>query len=504
MRRIAAGLLGLLGMVAANSQPLPAEVVQALRPYADFRAYTLQSWHPNGREVLVARRDTRDLHRVDSPGGDLKPVAVEGRVLAAAFQPANGDSLVYLAEGTDGSRRLYRHEVSGASAAVSPADEQAMEFRWNPAGDRVAYATVSENPASAVRTRTTVRMVDPANPSSEKLVGQLEGRWKELRFASDGKRLALTQEVSPTESHLWIMDVATGTRRRVTRPEGKATGTFSSPAFSRDGRSLFALSDRGSEYRRLVVIPASGGAARSLTSHLNYDIDAYAASDDAGLIAFVTNEGGSHVMRFLDLATLKEQPRPSLLDGVIGGLAWRPKSREIGFHVSSARSAGDVFSYEAKANQVTRWTNGNAQGVNIREFAEPQRIKWKGADGREMTALLYAPPARFTGKRPVIVDHRAGVGSQWRTGFLGRANYIVGELGVAIIRPNVRGSSGFGKAFAALPSQDGQKDIAALLEWIGRQPSLDESRTLVVGTGAAGQPDEDGFMAAAVDFARRK
>jgi len=504
MRRFAAALLGLIGTLAANSRQLPAEVVQALRPYAEFRAYALQSWHPGGREVLVIRREARDLHRVDSPGAAPKLVAVEGRVLAAAFQPTNGDSFVYLAQGRDGSRRLYRHDAAGASAAVSPADEQVMEFTWSPAGDRIAYATVSEIPGSAPRARTTLRIVDPAKPSSARLMGHLEGRWKEMRFAPDGKRLALIQEVSPTESHLWVMEVATAARRRVTRPAGKNSGLFGSPAFSRDGRSLFALSDRGSEYRRLVMIPAGGGAARPLTGHLSHDVDAYAASYDAGLLAFVTNEGGSHVMRFIDLVTLKEQPRPSLLDGVIGGLAWKPGSREIGFDVSSARTAGDVFSYEARANQVVRWTNGNAQGVNVREFAEPQRIKWKGVDGREMTALLYAPPARFTGKRPVIVDHRGGVGSQWRTGFLGRMNYLVGEQGVAIIRPNVRGSSGFGKAFAALPAEDGYKDIASLIEWIGKQPSLDESRTLVVGSGAAGQPDDDGFMAAAIDFTRRK
>jgi dipeptidyl aminopeptidase/acylaminoacyl peptidase len=502
MRRSAAALLGLLGTLAASSQPLPAEVVQALRPYAEFRAYRLQSWHPGGREVLVSRRDAGDLLRVDSPGAAPQPIAVEGRVLAAAFQPPHGDSIVYLAEGPDGSRRLYRHHAEGTSA-VSPADEQAMEFAWNPEGDRIAYATVTEDPASAARTRTTVRIVDPARALTERFLGNLDGRWKDLRFSPNGRRIALTQEVSTTESHLWVMDVATGTRRRVTRPQGKAPGIFRSPVFSRDGRSLFALSDRGSEYLRLVTIPVGGGAFRTLTAHLNHDVESFAASEDAGLIAFVTNEGGSHVVRFIDLVTLKEQPRPSLLDGVVGGLAWKPKSREIGFHVSSARTAGDVFSYEARANQVTRWTNGNAQGVNVREFGEPKRIKWKGGDGREITGLLYAPPAKFAGKRPVIVDHRAGVGSQWRTGFLGRANYVVNDLGVAIIRPNVRGSSGFGKAFAALTPQDAYRDIASLLEWIGKQPSLDESRTLVIGTGAAGQPDDDGFMAAAIDFARR-
>ena len=143
----------------------------------------------------------------------------------------------------------------------------------------------------------------------------------------------------------------------------------------------------------------------------------------------------------------------------------------------------------------------------MRGFAEPQVVKWKAADGHESTGLLYMPPQRFSGKRPVIVDHRAGPGSQWRAGFLGRANYVLGELGVAILRPNVRGSSGFGKSQAALGAGslrgDAARDITGLLEWIGRQPALDESRTLVVGAGIAGEPDDEAFIAAAVDFARR-
>ena len=508
MRGALALLVALAGPAAA--QGLPQEVATALRAYEEFRSHALWSWHPEGRELLVRRRvgAADQVHRVEGPGVPPQPLTAGGKALAAAYQPIRGDSFVLIADAGDGSQRLYRYEVAGGAVTpISPEDEQAAELAWSKAGDRLAYATVSADPADPSRTRTTLRVVDPAHPAAERQLARLDGRWRDLAFASDGQRVALVEEVSPAESHLWVMDAAKGTRRRVTRPDAKAKGAYRHPAFSRDGRALFALSDRGSDFRRLVLVPIGGGAERVLTAQHKFDVDDYAVSEDAGLLAFVTNENGAHVLRFIDLATLKEQPRPALLDGVIGGLAWRPKSREIGFHIASARSASDVFSYDARTNQLTRWTNGNAVGVNTREFAEPTRIRWKGADGLEVTGLLYAPPARFTGKRPVIVDHRAGPGSQWRAGFLGRANYLVSELGIAIVRPNVRGSSGFGKAFLAAGSgarrDDARKDIAALLDWIGKQPGLDEARTLVVGSGIAGQPDDDGFMLAAIDFARR-
>ena len=350
MGRVGAALLGLALWSPVAAEPIPAEVSQALRAYDEFRAHTLKAWHPDGKSILVGRGDGtgEGLHVVVSPGATPKRVDQANHALAAAYRPGDGDAIVFIAIGAEGAHRLQRlATATGNVTAVSPAGEEAMEFAWNPAGDRIVYATVSASPGNPQRARTTLRLVDPAREATERLLGHLDGRWKELRFSPNGRRIALTQEVSPAESHLWIMDVATGTRRRVTRPDAKAAGSYRSPAFSRDGRSLFALSDRGSEHRRLVLLPLAGGPERVLTGHLAYDVDAYAPSDDAGLLAFVTNENGGHVMRFIDLVTLKEQPRPALLDGVIGGLAWRPKSREIGFHVSSARSAGDVFSYDA-------------------------------------------------------------------------------------------------------------------------------------------------------------
>lgn len=508
MRRALVSGLAALVAGTALAQQIPADDLRALQPYGEFRSHTLLSWHPEGKEILAARRAGSEdsLYRVAGAGAEPQAVAGVGRVLAAAYSPTDGEAFLFIAEGADGSQRLQRYVLaSGAVVPISPADEQALEFTWNASGDRLAYATVSEDPARRGATLTTLRIVEPARAGSERQLARLEGRWKDLRFAPNGRTLALTQEVSPRESHLWVVEVANAKRRRVTRLDPRAPAQYRSPAFTRDGRSLLALSDRGSEFRRLVILPLAKGSERALTAHLAYDVDAYAVSDDAGLLAFVTNERGAHVVRFIDLVTLKEQPRPPLLDGVVGGLAWRPKSRELGLHIASARSPGDVYSYEVKSNQLTRWTNGNAPAVNTREFAEPRRIAWKSFDGRELTGLLYEPPARFTGKRPVIVDFRIGPGSQWRAGFLGRANYLMSELGVAILRPNLRGASGFGKSFLALGTQREavQKDLQALLEWIGNQPGLDESRTVVLGSGASGQPDEDTFIAAAVDLARR-
>jgi pimeloyl-ACP methyl ester carboxylesterase len=315
-------------------------------------------------------------------------------------------------------------------------------------------------------------------------------KFVEAGASGDGKRIAYVQVVNPAESHLWVMDVATGKRRRVTRPAKDDAVSYRLPRFTPDGKGLFATSDRGAEWRRLVLVPLAGGPERVLTQRIQHDIDDFEVSVDAQRIAFTANEGGSHSLRFLDLKSLEEQPRPPLFNGVITGLAWRPKSSEVGFQLSGARAAGDVFTYDVEANKLARWTNGNSSRVNVSQFAEPRVVKWPGPEGRDIVGFHYHPPERFSGKRPVFVDFRGGPGSQARAGFIGDRNFLVNELGIAVLHPNVRGASGFGKSFLRLgqgPRRDeSARDLAAMLDWIRAQPDLDASKVLVAGMGHGG------------------
>ncbi len=347
------------------------------------------------------------------------------------------------------------------------------------------------------------RAVDPP-AAVARAIARLEGsRFAEFSASDDGRRIAYVEVASPIESHLWVMEVATGKRRRVTPASKGDPVSYRLPRFMKDGRSLLATSDRGSEYRRIVQVPLAGGAERVLTEHLKYDIDDLQVSPDGARVAFTSNEGGSHSLRFLDGKTLKEQPRPPLFNGVISDIAWRPGSAEVGFQLASARSAGDVFTYEVEENKLARWTNGNNPNVNVSTFPEPRVVRWKSIDGIESTALHYPPSQRHAGKRPVLVDLRGGPGSQARAAFIGERNYLVTELGIAVVYPSLRGAPGFGKTFRRLgigPRRDETaREIAALLDWIRAQPDLDADRVLLAGSGAGATI----ALASAVEHAAR-
>jgi dipeptidyl aminopeptidase/acylaminoacyl peptidase len=492
-------------LVVDGVPPIPAETVRKLQPYAEFRPHGFVSWHPIRREMLVQKRHeaTAQIHFVNEPGVTPQLLTeYPDTVNEAWYQPTTGRYFVFLrAEGGNEVYRLYRYDIATREVTpLSPEGERAQSVAWSPNGNRIAFTTqrVDRNNPDR-KARTSIHFMDPMLPRDDRVLATLEGGgWGELRFSEDGRQLAMVELISVSDSHLWVMDVATARKRRVTQVTKGAPAFYDFPQFTRDGKSLIAISDRGSEYKRLVLVPIAGGEERVLTQGLNYDVNHFDVSFDANRIAFTTNELGSDVLRTMDLSSFREYSRPALVDGVINHLRWRRKSDELAFDVASARTAGDVFSYDVKENRLTRWTNGNNPGVNTRELAEPRLVKWKSFDGLTISGFHYHPPERFTGKRPVIVNIHGGPESQARPGFVHRHNYFVSELGIAMIFPNVRGSDGFGKTFLTLDNwrrrEDSVKDIGALLDWIATQPDLDASRVLIMG-GSYG-----GYMTLASSF----
>jgi dipeptidyl aminopeptidase/acylaminoacyl peptidase len=176
--------------------------------------------------------------------------------------------------------------------------------------------------------------------------------------------------------------------------------------------------------------------------------------------------------------------------GTIGGVRWHQNGRDLAFTFSGARSPADVYAYDAVAGKLQRWTESETGGLNPQTFPEPELVRWKSFDGKTISGFLYKPAPRFEGKRPVVINIHGGPEGQARPGFLGRLNYFLNELGIAVVFPNVRGSTGFGKTFVKLDNaflrEDSVKDIGSLLDWVRTRPELDADRIMVTGGSYGG------------------
>jgi dipeptidyl aminopeptidase/acylaminoacyl peptidase len=516
-------------LVIENIPPISEALTKKVDAYTQFKSSSIIAWHPTDGSILVRSRlsNSNQLQLVKSPGAKPEPITdFQDAVSNASFQPKKGEYLLFeRANGGDEVFRIYRMDLPTKTVTpISPEGERAGAPSWNREGTRIVFTTASVDrkekaqsvqDAAARKATTKVYIADPLKPDTAKVVATFDGGgFSSFRFSPDEKSLAYLEYVSASESHLWMMDMASGSKTRITPApkSGAATVAYGAPRFARNGKGIYTVSDRDSEFRRLVYIDTATGKETVLTAHLKHDVDEFSISNKAKRIAITTNEEGSSVLRFIDLETGKELPRPALLAGEISGMRWKGASddaydspaendkesgTEIAFNLTSSRSPGEVYSMNVAAPKVTRWTNGSSANLNPMDFVEPKLVRWKSFDGLMISGFIYQPDAKnFQGKRPVIINIHGGPEAQARPGFIARNNYMVNELGIAIIFPNVRGSSGFGKTFLAMDNgkkrEDSVKDIGALFDWIKDQPDLDASKVLVTG-GSYG-----GYMALAV------
>src|SRR5256884_4557212 len=479
-------------LVTDGLPPVPAAIAAAARPYSEFRTAAFWDWHPTRREMIIGTRfgDAQQLHRVRSRGGARTQLTFfPDPVSSASYQPTDGRYIVFTKDvGGAEFFQKYRYDVAtGDITLLTDGKSRNVGGAWSHKGDRYAYMSTRRDGRDL-----DLWLMDPAQPASDRMVLQLEGGgYEPADWSPDDRQILLAQAISVNEGYLWLIDVTSGAKTLLTPKQPGDSVAYGAAQFSRDGKGIYVTTDRGSEFQRLAYLDLATGRYRFLTSGIPWDVDEFHLSPDGGSIACATNEAGVSVLRVLDAATGSERRLPKLPTGQIFGIRWRRTGTELGFTLTSARAPADAYSIDLGSGKLTRWTESETAGLTTRDFAEAELVHWPSFDGREITGFLYQPPARFAGRRPVIINIHGGPEGQSRPRVLDRNSSYVPGPGSNLIFPNIRGSTGFGKTFVKLDNgalrEGAYRDIGALLEWIRTRPDLDPDHVLVTG-GSYGGP----------------
>ena len=485
-------------LVIENVPSIPTELAESVIKYTESKPVFASSWHPVKREVLIGKRagNVAQVHLLTTPLGELKQLTnFPDPVGGGSWQPTTGDYFLFFkATGGNEISQLYRYDAaSGEITRLTTDDKKRIGGGpWSTAGDRYIYTSVPTGGGTTSDTiKTEFYTINPSDPTSAKLLASFDGvGWGPADWSPDDKQVLMGKYVSANESYVYLYDIATGEKTLLTPQEGTEKVAYGGAEFSKDGKGLYLTTDKGSEFQRLMYMDLATKKMTPLTAHINWDVDGVELSEDGKLLAFSTNENGFYKLHVLDTATNKEIKLPKLPSGQIGGFTWHKKTGELGFNVSSYQSIADVYSLDLKSGKITHWAKSELNGFDTSGLREPELITWKSFDGKMISGFVYKPPTKFTGKRPVIINIHGGPEGQATPGPLGRSAYFINDLGVAVIYPNVRGSTGFGKTFLQLDNgflrEDSVKDIGALLDWIATQPDLDKDRIMVTGGSYGG------------------
>jgi dipeptidyl aminopeptidase/acylaminoacyl peptidase len=441
--------------------------------------------------MLITTRfgDVPQIHRVAAPGADRTQLTFfPDRVTSAHYDPVNGKYFIFSKDIGGGEWfQYYRYDVdSGDITLLTDGKSRNLDAVFANHSGKFAYTSTRRTGQD-----TDVWVMDAGDPKSDHMLLQLQGGgWQPTDWSPDNKQLLLLEEVSANETYIWLVDAASGQKKMLTQ-KGAEQIAYGDAKFSKDGKGFYATTDCDSEFQRLAYFDLGSLQPKYLTSDIKWDVDDFDISEDGRTIAFVTNEDGASVIRLLDTSSGRQKPGPKIPLGVVGRVKWHKNSRDVAFTLASAKSPLDSYSFDAQTGKVDRWTTSETGGLNPATFATPEMIHWKTFDGRTISGYLYKPDsAKFSGKRPVIIDIHGGPEGQSRPGFAGRTNYYVNELGVAVVFPNVRGSSGYGKTFLKLDNgflrEGSYKDIGSLIDWIKQSPDLDAGNIMVTGGSYGG------------------
>ena len=478
-------------LVVQGLPEIPAALAREVRRYTEFRSASLLDWHPTKKQLLISTRfaNTMQVHEVKMPGGARSQLTfLDEPITSATYEPNRGDYFIFRRDvGGDEFWQLYRYDTEGGKMTLLTDGGRSQNSigPWNNKGTQIAYTSTKRNGADR-----DIYVMDPMTPASSRLLFEAKGGgWGILDWSPDDRQLLIQEYLSVNESRLHLVEVATGQKIEVT-PRSPMAVAYAGGAFAADGRSLFVVTDKDSEFLRLASLDLATKQVTPVVTNIDRDVEGIDLTPDRKRIAFSVNEAGVSKLHVWDTEGRTSRALTGLPNGVVGGFSWHDNGRDLACTVASARTGADVYSIDAGTGQVTRWTESELGGLNASNLAETTLVRWPSFDGREITGFYYHPPSQFTGKRPVIINIHGGPESQFRPTFLGRYNYYLNELGIAVIFPNVRGSTGYGKTFVTLDNglkrEDSVKDIGALLDWIATQPELDASRVLVTGASYGG------------------
>ena len=478
-------------LVVDGVPKIPVALVETAGRYAAFRTATFADWNPAKREMLIATRfgDTNQLHLLKTPGGARQQLTFfADAVSGGRFHPNGGEYIVFAKDIGGGEwYQLYRYDVaSGNITLLTDGKSRNLLGPWSSGGDEIAYMSTRRTGKD-----TDLWVMNPSDPKTDRLLTQLSGGgWQPMDWSPDDKKILLGEELSINESYLWLVDTTTGEKTELTPRSSGEKVSYGEGRFSKDGKGIYLTTDKDSEFHRLAYFDLAMKQPKYLTSKIPWDVEAFDLTRDGKLLAFRTDEDGVSVLHVMDSSTEKERALPNLPPGVIGAVRWNNSGLELGFAMQTSRAQSDCYSLDVTSGRLERWTFSES-AVRTDAFPEAELVRWKSFDGKTISGFLYRPPkGKFPGKRPALVDIHGGPEGQSQPIFLGHNNYYLNELGIALIFPNVRGSTGYGKTFSLLDNgfkrEDTYKDINALFDWIATQPELDASRIAVTGGSYGG------------------
>ena len=389
--------------------------------------------------------------------------------------------IVSIAAGGNERTQLYAVNPYGGPVQRLTHDDDAIFTMgpWARSGERFAYSSNTRN-----KKDFDIYEYDVLTNES-RMVFQSEGTNYAADYSPDARYLLILKQHSSVNTDLYLYDVNSGQTKLLTAHSGDVR--FRDPVWDAEGTGFYFITDQNREFTGLAFWLFDSTAFRWVETP-EWDVEDIALSKDGSMLAWTINENGFSRFRFRDFRRGWDANPHRVPNGVIHDMTFSNDGSKLAFTFGSGARPFDIWVYETNADKMRQVTFSATGGIMTGELREPDFVEYETFDGRKIPAYWYTPanPAK---KMPVIVAIHGGPESQARPDMSGLYQYFL-YRGYAVLEPNVRGSSGYGKSYLALDNVrkrlDSVKDIEYAVRWLSARKDVDAQRVVAFGGSYGG------------------
>jgi dipeptidyl aminopeptidase/acylaminoacyl peptidase len=493
----------------SGAAELGAELVEAwgswgptLSPHAEQLAFL--SDRNGSPQVFVS--DLRMDGSVDQP----RLISFSDDPVVSVNWSADGAWLA-CALATDGGVRtqvwVVRPDGRDARRIAGSADQHAELGPWTRSGHRVTVII----PDYAGDGRTHCFLADPTTGelhplATGDLLGVLDLSVDEhlviIKDGQRGKQFCVVVDRRADLDHPLLPYPATGsTEVAIIRP---------APPGEETPLVAYVCTDAGLPRRQLVAVPLGAAGWRGVSGVLaardDAELEGLDADDSGRQLLLVWNVAGRSELELFDTVAGVGRPLPGMPGTVASGALLSRDGRRVILSVEGPQRARELWCLSTRTLQ---WTRVGAVPFRApHELVTPELIRYRAHDGLELTGWLYRVPGR-TGPGPAMLSLHGGPEAQERPVFSPQHQAMV-AAGIAVLAPNIRGSSGFGRAFVHADDVHGRRDafedVITSADELVRLGVAERGRIAITGRSyggyltLAGLAFYPGYFAAGVDI----
>jgi dipeptidyl aminopeptidase/acylaminoacyl peptidase len=479
---LAAVITGHSTTVAAGVSP-GTKLEARIEAMGRIGAAGLPRFSPDGSEIafISALGEVPQVWRMPAQGGFPRAVTNGTDPVSGLEWHSDGQMAYAVSPGGGYNARIHVVPVDGERRQVS-ADNGANNFSGAFARDgRYWFSSNARDPAS-----TDTWLFDPATGKS-RLALEMKG----LGGISDliGDTALVSRLVTRGDNNLWLDDLKSGNSVLLTPHEGRATVAGQ---FGPDARVVYLSHnlerDHGVFARIDIDEDGTPSPPRTLAEREGIELDGYVLNRARNLALLYWNVGGRTELELLELPAGKRRMLPPAPGEIVSSADFSPDGRHLALAISGSTSPSEVWRLDLEGGQYQRLTFSPQVDVDLDAMVRPQLREFSAHDGLALSGWLYLPTG-YEQPGPVVLSFHGGPEGQERPAF--RADYqALLDSGIAVFAPNIRGSSGFGKAFVNLDNHekrfDANRDIRTAAEWLVAEGIGDAKRLGIMGGSYGG------------------